>query len=127
MQGVEGFRAEVEKRMPQQQLERASPEDLVRKERERRDYLGVHPQKQEGYSFIGLHIPVGRVQADDMDELARLADEYGSGEILFTMEQNIIIPNIENSKIEALLKEPVLSTFTPDPPRVVNMGGAGLA
>ncbi|OIT07237.1 PREDICTED: ferredoxin--nitrite reductase, chloroplastic-like [Nicotiana attenuata] len=114
--GVEGFRAEVEKRMPQQQLERASPEDLVQKQWERRDYLGVHPQKQEGYSFIGLHIPVGRVQADDMDELARLADEYGSGEIRLTVEQNIIIPNIENSKIEALLKEPVLSTFSPDPP-----------
>lgn len=116
MQGVEGFRAEVEKRMPQQELERASPEDLVQKQWERRDYLGVHPQKQEGYSFIGLHIPVGRVQADDMDDLARLADEYGSGELRLTVEQNIIIPNIENSKIEALLKEPILSKFSPDPP-----------
>ncbi|KAH0732250.1 hypothetical protein KY289_003438 [Solanum tuberosum] len=114
--GVEGFRAEVEKRMPQQELERASPEDLVQKQWERRDYLGVHPQKQEGYSFIGLHIPVGRVQADDMDDLARLADEYGSGELRLTVEQNIIIPNIENSKIEALLKEPILSKFSPDPP-----------
>ncbi|MCD7446095.1 Ferredoxin--nitrite reductase, chloroplastic [Datura stramonium] len=114
--GVEGFRAEVEKRMPQQELERASPEDLVQKQWERRDYLGVHPQKQEGYSFIGLHIPVGRVQADDMDELARLSDEYGSGELRLTVEQNIIIPNIENSKIEALLKEPLLSKFSPDPP-----------
>ncbi|XP_070021349.1 ferredoxin--nitrite reductase, chloroplastic-like [Nicotiana tabacum] len=102
--------------MPQQQLERASPEDLVQKQWERRDYFGVHPQKQEGYSFIGLHLLVGRVQAGDMDELARLADEYGSGEIRLTVEQNIIIPNIENSKIEALLKKPVLSTFSPDPP-----------
>ncbi|CAN4112226.1 unnamed protein product [Withania somnifera] len=114
--GVEGFRAEVEKRMPQQELERASPEDLVIKQWERRDYLGVHPQKQEGYSFIGLHIPVGRVQADDMDDLAHLADEYGSGELRLTVEQNIIIPNIENSKTEALLKEPLLSKFSPDPP-----------
>ncbi|XP_055815821.1 ferredoxin--nitrite reductase, chloroplastic-like [Solanum dulcamara] len=114
--GVEGFRAEVEKRMAQQELERASPEDLVQKQWERRDYLGVHPQKQEGYSFIGLHVPVGRVQADDMDDLARLADEYGSGELRLTVEQNIIIPNIENSKIEALLKEPLLSKFSPDPP-----------
>ncbi|KAM3377164.1 ferredoxin-nitrite reductase, chloroplastic [Capsicum galapagoense] len=114
--GVEGFRAEVEKRMPQKELERASPEDLVKKQWERRDYLGVHPQKQEGYSFIGLHIPVGRVQADDMDDLAHLADEYGSGELRLTVEQNIIIPNIENSKIEALLKEPLLNKFSPEPP-----------
>lgn len=114
--GIEGFRAEVVKRMPQQELERASSEDLVQKQWERRDYLGVHPQKQEGHSFVGLHIPVGRVQADDMDELARIADEYGSSELRLTVEQNIIIPNIENSKLEALLKEPLLNKFSPEPP-----------
>lgn len=117
MQGVEGFRADVVKRMPNQELERASPEDLVDKKWERRDYLGVHAQKQEGLSFVGLHIPVGRVQADDMDELARLADEYGSGELRLTVEQNIIIPNVKNSRIEALLKEPLLrDRFSPEPP-----------
>ncbi|PHT70501.1 Ferredoxin--nitrite reductase, chloroplastic [Capsicum annuum] len=115
--GVEGFRAEVVKRMPQKKLERESTEDLVQKQWERREYLGVNPQKQEGYSFVGLHIPVGRVQADDMDELARLAEEYGSGELRLTVEQNIIIPNIENSKIDALLNEPLLKNrFSPDPP-----------
>lgn len=115
-QGIEGFRAEVVKRMPQQHLERESSEDLVQKQWERRDYLGLHPQKQVGYSFVGIHVPVGRVQADEMDELARLADEYGSGELRLTVEQNIIIPNIENSKIEALLKEPLLERFSPEPP-----------
>ncbi|KAL0334864.1 UNVERIFIED_CONTAM: Ferredoxin--nitrite reductase, chloroplastic [Sesamum radiatum] len=115
--GIEGFREEVVKRMPQQQLERASSEDLVQSQWERRDYFGVHPQKQEGYSFVGIHIPVGRVQADDMDELARLADTYGSGELRLTVEQNIIIPNIKNSKVEALLQEPLLKDrFSPEPP-----------
>ncbi|KAK6159339.1 hypothetical protein DH2020_006653 [Rehmannia glutinosa] len=115
--GIEGFREEVVKRMPQQDLERASSEDLVDTQWERRDYFGVHPQKQEGYSFVGIHIPVGRVQADDMDELARVADTYGSGELRLTVEQNIIIPNIENSKLEALLQEPLLKDrFSPEPP-----------
>ncbi|XP_022149175.1 ferredoxin--nitrite reductase, chloroplastic [Momordica charantia] len=115
--GMEGFRAEVVKRMPRQELERASSEELVNKQWERRDYFGVHPQKQQGLSYVGLHIPVGRVQADDMDELARLADEYGTGELRLTVEQNIIIPNIENSKIEALLQEPLLKhKFSPEPP-----------
>ncbi|PIN10401.1 Sulfite reductase (ferredoxin) [Handroanthus impetiginosus] len=115
--GIEGFRAEVVKRMPQQHLERASSEDLVQTQWERRDYFGAHPQKQEGYSFVGIHIPVGRVQADDMDELARIADMYGSGELRLTVEQNIIIPNIENSKVEALLQEPLLKErFSPEPP-----------
>ncbi|KAI7986977.1 hypothetical protein LOK49_LG14G01808 [Camellia lanceoleosa] len=44
--GIEGFRAEVVKRMPQQDLERSSSEDLVHNQWERRDHLGVHPQKQ---------------------------------------------------------------------------------
>lgn len=117
MQGIEVFRSEVEKRMPGKQLERASQEDMVQKQWERRDYLGVHPQKQEGLSYVGLHIPVGRVQADEMDELAHLADNYGTGELRLTVEQNIIIPNVDNSKLDALLKEPLLKErFLPEPP-----------
>ncbi|TXG64303.1 hypothetical protein EZV62_011297 [Acer yangbiense] len=90
--------------------------NLVQKQWKKRDLLGVHPQKQEGFSFVGLHIPVGRVQADDMDEIARLADTYGSGKLRLTVEQNIIIPNIDNSKLEAFLKEPLLERFSPEPP-----------
>nr|ASA69255.1 ferredoxin-nitrite reductase [Citrus trifoliata]ASA69256.1 ferredoxin-nitrite reductase [Citrus trifoliata]QBY26428.1 nitrite reductase [Citrus reticulata x Citrus sinensis] len=113
--GIEGFRAEVVRRMPGQELDRASSEDLVQRHWDRRDYLGVHPQKQEGFNYVGLHIPVGRVQADDMEELARLADTYGSGELRLTVEQNIIIPNVDNSKLEALHKEPLLEKFSPQP------------
>ncbi|KAI3991986.1 hypothetical protein MKX01_014877 [Papaver californicum] len=115
--GVEGFRSEVVKRLPQQELERSSEEDLVQAQWERRDYFGVHPQKQEDLSFVGLHVPVGRLQANDMYELAHLADEYGSSELRLTVEQNIIIPNVENSKIEKLLNEPLLKDrFSPEPP-----------
>ncbi|RAL39674.1 hypothetical protein DM860_003207 [Cuscuta australis] len=115
--GMEGFRAEVVKRMPWQELDRAAGEDLVMKSWERREYLGVHPQKQRGYSFVGLHVPVGRLEADEMDELARLSDEYGSGKLRLTVEQNIVIPNIHDSKIKAFLEEPLLSgRVSPDPP-----------
>lgn len=114
---MEAFRGEVEKRMPEQVLERASSEELVQKDWERREYLGVHPQKQQGLSFVGLHIPVGRLQADEMEELARIADVYGSGELRLTVEQNIIIPNVENSKIDSLLNEPLLKErYSPEPP-----------
>ncbi|KAL1290448.1 hypothetical protein HN51_058935 [Arachis hypogaea] len=114
--GIEVFRAEVEKRMPEKKLERASQEDLIDKQWERRDYLGVHPQKQEGLSYVGIHIPVGRIQAEEMNELARIADEYGTGELRLTVEQNIIIPNIQSSKLETLLKEPLLKErFSPEP------------
>lgn len=113
--GMEAFRSEIEKRMPNGVLERAAPEDLIDKKWERRDYLGVHPQKQEGLSFVGLHVPVGRLQAADMFELARLADEYGSGELRLTVEQNIVLPNVKNEKVEALLAEPLLHKFSAHP------------
>lgn len=115
IQGIEVFRSEVAKRMPQGELERAPEEELIDKQWERRDYLGVHPQKQPGLSFVGLHIPVGRLQASDMFELARLADKYSSGELRLTVEQNIIMPNVKDTQVEALLKEPLLEKFSPYP------------
>uniref|UniRef100_A0ACD5W394 Uncharacterized protein n=1 Tax=Avena sativa TaxID=4498 RepID=A0ACD5W394_AVESA len=114
--GMEVFRSEIEKRMPDGVLERAAPEDLIDSKWERRDYLGVHPQKQEGLSFVGLHVPVGRLQAADMFDLARLADDYGSGELRLTVEQNIVLPNVRNDRIDALLAEPLLrERFSPRP------------
>ncbi len=32
---------------------------------ERRDVLGVHPQKQEGFSWAGACVPAGRLFPDD--------------------------------------------------------------
>ncbi|KAG9450993.1 hypothetical protein H6P81_010958 [Aristolochia fimbriata] len=115
--GIEGFRSEVEKRMPSKELERSSPEDLIRKDWVRRDYFGVHQQKQPGLNFVGLHIPVGRIQPEEMTKLGRIAEEYGSGELRLTVEQNIIVPNVRDGSVEALLKEPLLrERFSPEPP-----------
>lgn len=113
--GIEVFRAEVEKRMKGGKLERAAEKDMIDASWNRRDYLGVHPQKQEGFKYVGLHIPVGRLQAKEMFELARLADEYGQQELRLTVEQNIILPYVPNHKVEALLKEPLLEIFSPWP------------
>ena len=46
-----------------------------------------------------------------MFELARLAEEYGSGELRLTVEQNVIIPNVPSSRVAALLQEPLLERF----------------
>jgi len=123
--GFENFRDEVKKRMPGQKLE-TEGKDLVDSSHKRRDYHGVHKQKQEGLNYVGLNVPTGRVQAADMYEMARLADEYGSGEVRLTVEQNYILPNVPDEKVEALLKEPLLTTgegfasaFKPNPGRLV--------
>jgi ferredoxin-nitrite reductase len=78
-------------------------------------FTGVHPQKQEGLNYVGLNIPIGRMSAEELEELARLADEYGNGLIRTCNTQNIVIPNIPNEKVQALLSEKVLERLTPTP------------
>lgn len=41
---------------------------------ERRDVLGIHPQRQEGMFWVGACIPAGRFQAQDFLEFARVAE-----------------------------------------------------
>ena len=77
--------------------------------------MGIYKQKQSGFNYAGLNIPVGRLSADDMFEIARLSEVYGSGEIRFTVEQNIIIPNIPDSSLTAFFTESVLEKFSVNP------------
>ena len=41
----------------------------------RRDVLGVHPQKQAGFVWVGCCVPAGRLFAADLREFARIAEE----------------------------------------------------
>ncbi|MGB5635739.1 MAG: ferredoxin--nitrite reductase [Waterburya sp.] len=110
--GVEKFRAEIEKELGKP-LPDAAPKDEITQDK--KDHLGVHPQKQPGYSYVGLHVPMGRLAAEPMFELARLAEVYGNGEIRLTVEQNAIIPSIANENIATFLSEPLLEQFTINP------------
>lgn len=80
-----------------------------------RDGLGVQPQKQADLHWVGLHVPMGRLDAAGMAELARLARTYGSAELRLTEAQNALIVNVPAERVEALLAEPLLQRFRPDP------------
>ncbi|NET27576.1 ferredoxin--nitrite reductase [Okeania sp. SIO1I7] len=110
--GLDEFRSKVEQQMGQT-LEKEAPKDEIIWEK--RDHIGVYKQKQPGLNYIGLHIPVGRLYADNMFDLARLAEVYGNGEIRLTVEQNAIIPNVPESRIEPFLGEPLLEKFSINP------------
>ncbi len=79
------------------------------------DHLGVSWQKQAGLLAVGLCVPTGRVNPEQMEELARLADLYGNGEIRLTTGQNAVIPNIPAERVQQLLDEPLLKQFSPRP------------
>jgi ferredoxin-nitrite reductase len=81
----------------------------------RADHLGPARQKDARFVSIGLCVPTGRIAPAQIDELARLADEYGNGEIRFTTGQNAIVPNVPADRVERLLGEPLLREFSPAP------------
>ncbi|MBW4647638.1 MAG: ferredoxin--nitrite reductase [Kastovskya adunca ATA6-11-RM4] len=110
--GVEKFRAVVQEQLGRT-LQSAAEKDEI--DWEKRDHIGVHRQKQSGLNFVGLHIPTGRFYAQDMFDLARVAEVYGNGEIRLTVEQNVIIPHIPDSRLEAFLAEPLLERFSIEP------------
>lgn len=72
---------------------------------ERRDLVGIHPQKQEGKYRVGVLVPTGRLSVTECRELADVAEKYSGGEIRLTVEQNVILPNVEEADIAALKKE----------------------
>jgi ferredoxin-nitrite reductase len=110
--GIEKFRAEVEKQLGHPLTPAAEKDEI---DWEKRDHIGVYPQKQPGLNYVGLHVPVGRFYAQDMFDIARLAEVYGSGEIRLTVEQNVIIPHIPDSRLEFFLAEPLLERFSINP------------
>jgi ferredoxin-nitrite reductase len=79
------------------------------------DHLGVNSQKPPSFVAVGLCIPAGRVSQDQLDELARLADHFGNGEIRLTVGQNAIITNVPADRVAGLLEEPLLKQFSPRP------------
>lgn len=110
--GLEKFRSEVEKSIGKS-LALAAEKDEI--DWEKRDHIGVYSQKQPGLNYVGLHVPIGRLYAQDMFEIARIAEVYGTGEIRLTLEQNIIIPHVPDSRLEAFLAEPILQRFSVSP------------
>lgn len=107
--GLEEFRSLVEAEFGKS-LATATEEDLI--DWEKRDHIGVFKQQQPGLNYVGLHVPAGRLQAEDLFDIARVAEVYGNGEIRLTVEQNFIIPHIPDDNLDAFLSEPLLQKFT---------------
>jgi len=80
----------------------------------RRDHVGVHPQVQDGLSYVGAVVPVGRMTGWDLVELARLAVEYGDGTVRFGVDQNFVLAGVRDASVDALLEEDLIGRFSPD-------------
>ena len=113
--GTARFREELELRIGHPLLTGGVPVGSNAKS----DHIGIRPQKEPGLNYAGLVVPVGRITAEQMLEVARLADSYGNGEIRLTIEQNLIIPNVPDALLPRLEAERLLQEFRPDPSPVM--------
>ncbi|MDP7409421.1 MAG: hypothetical protein QF892_01410 [Dehalococcoidales bacterium] len=109
--GVERFRAVLETRWGRSFDSEGTDTRLSR----HNDHLGVHPQMKLGLYSVGLCVPTGRMVSEQADELARLAEVYGSGEIRLTTGQNAILFNVMEDRLDDLIAEPLLEQFSPNP------------
>jgi ferredoxin-nitrite reductase len=80
-----------------------------------RNHLGLHRQKQAGLFYAGLHVPVGRLLAEDLQDLAAAADGHGASEVRFTEDQNVILPGIAEDGLAAFRNDPLLQRFPLEP------------
>ena len=108
--GVERFREELESHL-EFDLETGG-ENLTTGYRG--DHVGVHPQ-EDGRYYVGLNVPTGRTLGSEFVELASLAETYGDGEVRVTANQNVLLPGVGEESLDALLEEPLLSRYSPDP------------
>ncbi len=63
-------------------------------------HIGVHPQKQVGLSYIGVVVPLGKLESWQVKELTNISQAYGNGILRLTPWQNLIISDIPNQYIE---------------------------
>ncbi len=99
---AESFLSELEQRIKfrlEPAAEETAPDDVFR------DHVGIRPQKQEGYSYIGASVLRGRITPEQMHATADLSERYGSGELRATIMQNLLVVNIPNQNAEPLAKE----------------------
>jgi sulfite reductase (ferredoxin) len=70
-----------------------------------RDHVGVHRQKQEGLSYIGVTVLNGRISPEQLHALASLSESYGDGQLRATIGQNIVLVNIPNAKTQEVVEK----------------------
>lgn len=97
--GFDRFMGEVETRLgrslPRLPRDACAPRRPV----DRLGHVGVHPQAQDGLSYIGVVLPVGRLTVAQMRALADVAVQLGDGEVRLTVWQNLLLAGIADARI----------------------------
>ncbi|WP_375512849.1 precorrin-3B synthase [uncultured Nostoc sp.] len=68
-------------------------------------HIGIHPQRQQGLFYLGVVLPLGRLESSQMRGLADLAAKYGSGTLRLTPWQNLLLTDIPQQWVGDVLRE----------------------
>jgi sulfite reductase beta subunit-like hemoprotein len=92
--GPDGMRDEVERRLGRKlaRFELPPPGAFS-------DHVGVHPQRQDGLSYVGVPVHVGLVSGDQLIAAADLADDLG-GDVRVTRQQNFVVTNVPDRRVD---------------------------
>ncbi|CAL9577643.1 nitrite/sulfite reductase [Streptomyces sp. enrichment culture] len=98
--GTEKFRQVLEDEYLKRKLvDGPAPAQPVR---QWRDHVGVHRQK-DGRFYVGFAPRVGRVDGATLTKIAEVAEAHGSGRVRTTVEQKMIVLDVEEAQVPSLV------------------------
>src|SRR6202453_456412 len=99
--GVDKFLAATEgklgRKLTRVAVEAIAPRPLF----DRFAHIGVHKQKQAGFNWIGVALPVGKMTSAQMRGIAAVARNFGDGDIRLTVWQNLLISGVADDNVAA--------------------------
>ncbi|RTL54648.1 MAG: NirA family protein [Bradyrhizobiaceae bacterium] len=101
--GFEKFLDAVEQKLGRKLL-RVSPAAIAtRPAYDRFAHIGVHPQKQKGLNWVGVALKLGRLSPEQIRGLAKLAQDFGDGDIRLTVWQNLLLSGITDTDVPTVV------------------------
>ncbi|HUG44199.1 MAG TPA: nitrite/sulfite reductase [Acidobacteriota bacterium] len=67
--------------------------------KERNNHMGVHPQRQDGLSYVGFPVFPGLLSGRQMVRISELVEQLGQS-VRFTRDQNLIVTGIEDENVD---------------------------
>ena len=67
--------------------------------------LNVHAQRQEGYSMVDVHLPLGDITSLQARKLADVARKYVKDTLRTTVDQNLLLQWVSNADLPGLFAD----------------------
>jgi ferredoxin-nitrite reductase len=99
--GFEKFLAAMEEKLGRKLTRVAAEAIATRPAFDRLAHIGAHPQRQAGLCWIGVVLPVGKITAEQMRGIAKVAQQFGDGDIRLTVWQNFLISGVPADRVAA--------------------------